>query len=53
MLSHGSVKKYKHLIEISTICEIPMSSEISSNTPRNKQSQPVLHTTSAEKTISQ
>lgn len=40
-------------MEFSTICEIPMSTEISLNTPGKKQSKTVPHTTSAEKIISQ
>lgn len=36
-------------MEISTICKIPMNTEISSNTPGNRQSKTALHTTSAEK----
>lgn len=40
-------------MEISTTCKIPMSTEISSNTLGNKQAKTLLHTASAEKTISQ
>lgn len=36
-------------METSTVCKILMSTEISSNTPGNKQSKPVLLTTSPEK----
>lgn len=46
ILSH---KFFKHFQEISTVCKILMSTEISSNTPGNKQSKPVLQTTSSEK----
>lgn len=36
-------------MEISSTSKIPMSMEISSTTPGNKQSKTVVHTTSAEK----
>lgn len=46
ILSH---KCLKNLMEISTVCKILVSTEISSNAPEKKQSKRVLHTTSSEK----
>lgn len=46
IMSH---KCLKNLIEISTVCKILMSTEISSNTLGNKQCKQVLHTTSSNK----